>query len=69
MKDNSEDIKLVAVCDFNKSRALELVKNYEVNFYYDYHEMIVKENPDIIAILTETGSHAKIFFEISKYKK
>lgn len=69
VKDNSQDIKLVAVCDLNKSRASKLIKNDKVNFYYDYHEMIITENPDIIAILTETGLHAKIFFEISKYKK
>ena len=33
---------------------------YGINQYFDYHEMLEKERPELVAIATESGKHAKI---------
>lgn len=64
---NRDRIRLVAVCDPIFERAEERVRDYQkgipdaiVGIYSDYWEMLRKEHPDICAIATESGYHARI---------
>lgn len=61
------DCKVVAVCDLNEKKAKEAAEPLKVPYYTDYHEMINKENAQIIAVLTEAGHHAPIVIDIAKY--
>lgn len=57
---NRENVDLVAVCDVEKKRAESLVGNKKIIIYKDYKEMIKKEELDLVAIATDSGSHASI---------
>jgi UDP-N-acetyl-2-amino-2-deoxyglucuronate dehydrogenase len=64
---NVDRIRLVACCDplaeKAKARAAEYAKAHpasRVAIYSDYREMLAKEKPDICAIATESGYHARI---------
>ncbi|WP_211278992.1 Gfo/Idh/MocA family protein [Sutcliffiella halmapala] len=50
--------KLVAVADVEEDRAKSLAERYEADWYADYHEMLKREDIDIINILTPSGMHA-----------
>ena len=50
-----EDIKIVAACDLEP----EKIPN-DVPRYIDYRMMIDEVKPDLVAIATDSGSHAKI---------
>lgn len=62
---------LVAVCDIKKERASSFGDEYNVPFFTDMHEMMlsVGDNVDMVCVLTESGSHAEIVIELSKYGK
>ena len=61
-------MKLEAVCDQDESRANKLGDKYDVNSYINFHEMMEKEQIDLVSVLTHSGSHAKIVQELSKFK-
>jgi predicted dehydrogenase len=63
----TDNCKVVAVCDINEKKAKEAAEPLKVPSYTDYHEMINKENAQVIAILTEAGYHAPITIDIAKY--
>jgi Predicted dehydrogenases and related proteins len=50
----------VAVADVNQRRAEEVGREFKVRYYTDYMEMIEKENPDVVSIVTLTSPHAKV---------
>lgn len=57
------ELDIVAICDIIP----ELMKEKAIRFgldnvkqYLDYHELLEKEKPDLIAIATESGKHAAI---------
>ena len=58
--------EIVAVCDTDPSQMEKLVKDQKIlhdsqtHKYTDYQEMILKENPDLVSIATESGKHARI---------
>jgi nucleoside-diphosphate-sugar epimerase/predicted dehydrogenase len=57
-------IEVCAICDVDLSRAKALGKLYGVNNYYDSHsEMISKEKPDVIHVLTPPQFHSAISIE------
>lgn len=64
IKENSEQVQLVAVCDLIEVNIESSLKkaNYSdpVKKYLDYKEMIIKEQPDLVAIATDSGKHAAI---------
>jgi len=45
-----ENAALVGVCDIKKERADTAAKKYNVKAYYDYKELIDKEDPDIVHV-------------------
>ncbi|MFA5879137.1 MAG: Gfo/Idh/MocA family oxidoreductase [Candidatus Margulisiibacteriota bacterium] len=61
--------KLVAVCDINQKKAGKIGGKYKIPFYTDMHEMMQKEDVDVVTVLTESGNHAKHVIELAKYKK
>ena len=58
---------LVAVCDIEKDRADLIAEKYNINSYSCMHEMMSKNEIDVIVILTESGLHAKHTIELAKY--
>lgn len=70
--ENAEKVRLVACCDPRTERAEAKAAEYrkvlpdvEVRVYGDYREMLGKERPDICAIATESGYHARISLDCS----
>ena len=58
-------LEIVGICDIIPEKMNELLNKLELNdtsynHYTDYHEMLEKEKPDLVAIATESGEHAKI---------
>ena len=63
--------KIVGICDFDEGRMNKLAEDMSlaVDFFSDFNEMILETNPEIIIVLTPSGTHAKIVKEIARYKK
>ena len=58
-------LEIVGICDIipeHMDILLEKVgmQNANLKRYTDYHEMLEKEKPELVAIATESGEHAKI---------
>ncbi len=59
----SNNLEFVGMCDINKEMLYDKAVKFElssVNQYSDYREMLKREKPDLVAIATESGKHAKI---------
>ena len=66
--DNQIDgAKLVAVADPKFARAESIGKGKNVPAYSDMHEMMAKEQPDVVTILTESGLHADHVVQLAPY--
>ena len=52
-----DDAELVAVCDVKEDRAKKAGQKYNVPYYLDYKELIIKEKPDIVHICTPHYLH------------
>lgn len=62
--------ELVALCDLNEDRATERNIKAGVAVYRDYNQMLLKENIDVVNIMTPSGMHAEHAIDIiTKYKK
>ena len=56
-------MELVGICDIQEEMIQDKVLKFdlrEVPTYLDYREMLEKENPQLVAIATESGKHAQI---------
>lgn len=64
------NLEIVAICDLDISKLKSCSKTFQlaenVNFYTNYKDMIDNEDLDIIAIATDSGSHASIAVECLK---
>lgn len=59
----NNNLEIVAICDLNPEAMDEKAKKFSLNTankYLDYKEMLIKEMPELVAIATESGSHAHI---------
>jgi len=66
----SDEAKIVAVCDINEEKAMLVGRMLDVPYYVDYNEMLNKEYIDVVSILTPSGLHSEHTIKIaSKYKK
>ncbi len=63
------DLQLVGACDRIEERARNAASSGKAKPYADYREMVRAERPDIVSILTESGSHASIGIEIAPHVK
>lgn len=60
----ANNLDIVAICDLVEDNMTDKVLKFElgktVKKYFDYKEMLAKEQIDLIAIATESGKHAQI---------
>lgn len=61
----NNNLNIVGICDIIDEKMDILLKSVgkepdSYTRYTDYHEMLEKEKPDLVAIATESGEHAKI---------
>lgn len=64
-----ENASLVAVCDIDEEKAKSIAKKFSVSYYTDMNEMMIKEDIDVVSVLTESGYHAKHVISLAKYGK
>ena len=64
--DSMDDVDLVSVSDILTDRSESFGTTYGVSHYTDYHEMLKKEDIDVVEVLTPSGSHAEIGIDIAK---
>jgi predicted dehydrogenase len=70
IKNHLQNAELVAVCDIVREKAEQIGKQYSVNHYTNYDDMLTHEFIDVVCILTESGNHAKHTIDIvKKYQK
>ncbi|WP_301081957.1 Gfo/Idh/MocA family protein, partial [Faecalibaculum rodentium] len=56
-------LKIAALCDLDREAAIRLIRQFKlegVAVYADHHTMLEREHPDLVAIVTDSGSHARI---------
>lgn len=61
--------RLKAVCDIDTSKAENFGHIYNVPYYKNLHDMLGKEEIDVVNILTPSGMHAQHTLEVCEYKK
>ena len=65
----ANELEFIGICDVNEEMLREKVAEFElrdVHQYTDYHEMLEKEKPELVAIATESGKHAAIALDCIK---
>jgi len=60
---------LVAVCDTQEHKAKKIGDQFSIPYYEDMDDMMLKEDIDVVSILTESGNHAKHVINVAKYGK
>ena len=64
MAAKNNNLEICALCDIVKENAEDKMVKFELSpdipIYTDYHEMLEKEKPELVAIATESGEHAQI---------
>ena len=67
----NNNLEIVGICDLISERMKEKKEVFpeikDVHEYTDYIEMIEKEKPELVAIATESGEHAKIALDCIKH--
>ncbi|HBQ63766.1 MAG TPA: hypothetical protein DD727_02345 [Clostridiales bacterium] len=64
-----DDFQMTAVCDIDP-RALEQAnKRFQCNLYEDYQDMLVKEDLDLVVIVTRSHQHAPMAIDCMKAGK
>ena len=65
------DLDIVAICDLEehnmKDKILKFKLPASVHCYTDYKEMLEKEKPELVAIATESGTHAQIAIDCMEF--
>ena len=69
IKGLAEKANLVAVCDLDKERATNFSKKYSTAAFVDMHMMIRESKPDIVVVLTESGSHSSHVLDLADHGK
>ena len=65
---HSEEMELVSVCDVNSVLLNEHKVKYKVPGYVDIEEMLAKEQLDMVALCTPSGTHPEQAVLAAKYK-
>ena len=64
MAAQNNGLDIVAVCDIDPAnindKRVKFSLSQDTKSYTDYHEMLATERPELVAIATESGKHAKI---------
>lgn len=61
--------RLAAVCDVNPERSRAIGEQFHVPSYTEMHDMMRKENIDVVVVLTESGLHAEHVVALAPHKK
>jgi predicted dehydrogenase len=62
--------RLMAVCDLVEERARNYGQQYGVPHYTNYHEMLRREDCDVVAVITPSGMHpTHVIDVIQRYRK
>lgn len=61
------DMELVAVCDVQEARAKETAEPLGLPYYLDAIDMVQHEKPDIVSVLTDSGSHPRIGAQLASH--
>ena len=59
----ANDLEFTGICDLDTEKMNEKALKFGIDMvrqYTDYHEMLEKEKPELVAIATESGRHAAI---------
>jgi predicted dehydrogenase len=60
---------LVAVCDINESKAKVIGEKFNVPYFSDIEKLLHQVDVDLVAVLTESGNHAKHVVQVAKFGK
>lgn len=60
---------LAAVCDIDKTRAMEYGGTYKVPYYLSMHDMMSESEINLVSVLTESGNHAQNTIDLAQYGK
>lgn len=60
-------VELVAVCDKDASKAAAAAAKTGAEVYTDHMAMVRRAGLDLVAVLTESGTHARIGVEVAPY--
>lgn len=67
----ANNLEMAGICDISTANMLDKKKKFDlsdnVKQYTDYHEMLEKEKPELVAIATESGKHAQIALDCMDY--
>src|SRR5256714_3801493 len=63
------DAQLVAVADIIPERAQELAEEYHVKPYSDFHEMLAREQLDVVDICTPSGQHGEEAIQVMRSRR
>ncbi|MFH0798400.1 MAG: Gfo/Idh/MocA family oxidoreductase [Candidatus Woesearchaeota archaeon] len=66
---DTENAKLIAVCDKVEERAKKIAEEFNCDCYTDYKEMLKREDIDIVNICTPNGVHPFFTMEVANAKK
>lgn len=61
--------RLVAVCDVVEAKAAKIASQFGVAFHTDMHEMMEKNDIDVVVVLSESGLHAEHVVALAPYGK
>lgn len=56
----NKEVEIVAVCDINEQRAIEVSKQYGAKVYKNYEELLASETVDAVSVCTPNYLHAPI---------
>jgi predicted dehydrogenase len=57
------NVEVVAVADVDRERLERISGEFKVKGYLDYREMLDRERPDAVSVVTPTGLHAEVALE------
>ena len=64
-----EGSELVAVCDIVPERADDFSRRYGGDVYYDYRELLERDDVDVVCIATPSGDHPAIGIDAARAGK
>jgi len=61
--------RLVAVCDLKTDRLHKVMAEHGCEGTTDYHELLARDDIDVIYVMTESGNHARVAIDAAKAGK
>ena len=62
-----DNVKLVAVCDIKKDRAINIASKFDIPYYLQIEEMMENHSIDVAVVLTPSGLHAEHVIRLTKF--